>query len=629
MEYIKFVIHEKNLEKKSNKQNKNMSKINEPKINDECLKKSSLSLDDALQLSSYPKYLLDFIKQFLIDNYSDNDNATVYLYKDNENIFLVEYKLKIELNQTFYNVFILVYFPILFPNYDPQIYIKKTTNLGLNKFYDNKIDFKDFRIKLEHFLKFDPITKNIREIIDNLVINFTNEFPVYRENIKEKDKWIYSGKCVLCKNKITKVIIPKKQKNIPYINYNKKNYLMNDNLKDNSLIINDISSKINPKEDINEIIEYNNQPENNLNDNDNDFSKILINFEYNCNRLEIQCNLKEKMKDIINQFITKSSANKNSIYFLYGGAVIKEESLLSEIISNVDKSRKQMNILVNSVNQDPNEDENNSIIKSKEIICPKCSEHINLLIKNYTISLFDCKNGHEINDIKFNDFIKTQNIDLKKIKCDLCKERNKYNSYNHEFYQCFTCNKNLCPICKSIHDNSHKIRNCDESNSICTTHFESFNSYCKNCKKNLCIKCEKNHAQHEKIYYGSILSDPDEIKSRIKELETNINQLNENLDDIINRMKIFKENINSYYKISIDVMKNVDNNNRNYEILNNIIKICDNDIMRDIKKIVEEKELKKKVDIILNIIDNWDFKSQEEIKLINQRNNNNNNKVII
>ena len=138
MEYIffnDFVIHETNLEKKSNKQNKNMSKINEPKINDECLKKSSLSLDDALQLSSYPKYLLDFIKQFLIDNYSDNDNATVYLYKDNENIFLVEYKLKIELNQTFYNVFILVYFPILFPNYDPEIYIKKTTNLGLNKFY--------------------------------------------------------------------------------------------------------------------------------------------------------------------------------------------------------------------------------------------------------------------------------------------------------------------------------------------------------------------------------------------------------------------------------------------------------------------------------------------------------------
>ena len=66
-------------------------------------------------------------------------------------------------------------------------------------------------------------------------------------------------------------------------------------------MINVYQSIINPKEDINEIIEYNNQPENNLNDNDNDFSKILINFEYNCNCLEIQCNLKEKMKDIILQ----------------------------------------------------------------------------------------------------------------------------------------------------------------------------------------------------------------------------------------------------------------------------------------------------------------------------------------
>ena len=178
-----------------------------------------------------------------------------------------------------------------------------------------------------------------------------------------------------------------------------------------------------------------------------------------------------------------------------------------------------MNILVNSSSFGKN-DPVNTIINSNEVICAKCFEHINLKINNYKISLLDCKNGHSINDIYFKDFINTQNTDLKKINCNICNQRNKSDSYNNEFFRCFTCAKNLCPICTSIHDKSHRFINYDKRNLFCEIHFEPYNSYCKNCKKNLCIKCEKEHNNHEKIYYGNILLDLDETNKKIQKIES-------------------------------------------------------------------------------------------------------------
>ena len=109
------------------------------------------------------------------------------------------------------------------------------------------------------------------------------------------------------------------------------------------------------------------------------------------------------MKNIIDKFIVKTSADRNIIYFLYGGTIIKEEQFLFEIISREDKLRNQMNILVNSIS-DENQNKISPIIKSKEVICPKCFENINLKIFNYKISLFDCKNGHSFKELLFKDF---------------------------------------------------------------------------------------------------------------------------------------------------------------------------------------------------------------------------------
>ena len=51
-----------------------------------------------------------------------------------------------------------------------------------------------------------------------------------------------------------------------------------------------------------------------------------------------------------------------------------------------------MNILVYEKNINK---EKKNILKLKEIICNKCGENIKILIENYKIKLFGCKNGHK------------------------------------------------------------------------------------------------------------------------------------------------------------------------------------------------------------------------------------------
>ena len=123
-----FVIYEKAMPK-TNIYGRSMINTNNSgaRYNNDNGSPAEVTLDNAIKMTSYPKYLLDFIKNFLIDNYSDNDMATVYLIKDKENIFVIEYVLTLELNGRKYKVYVLVYLPILFPNYPPEFYIEKTT----------------------------------------------------------------------------------------------------------------------------------------------------------------------------------------------------------------------------------------------------------------------------------------------------------------------------------------------------------------------------------------------------------------------------------------------------------------------------------------------------------------------
>ena len=147
-----------------------------------------------------------------------------------------------------------------------------------------------------------------------------------------------------------------------------------------------------------------------------------VEFQYNGTNTIIQCQENQLMSEICNNFITKSNINKNEIYYFYdykGSIEYNKNLTFNQMANSIDKSRKKMNILV--ISQNDNINVNNNIIRAKNIICPECHDDIKMNINNYKINLFKCKNGHNIDDIKLNEFKDTQMINLMNIKCEICK----------------------------------------------------------------------------------------------------------------------------------------------------------------------------------------------------------------
>ena len=249
-------------------------------------------------------------------------------------------------------------------------------------------------------------------------------------------------------------------------------------------------------------------------------------------------------------------------------------------MNNIDKKRGKINILVYDKKRAII---NNSIVKSKEIICPKCYENCRIKMNNYKIILYGCKNEHIIKNILLEKFNETQMIDESKIICSNCNN-NKSNAYNKEFYKCLKCDLNLCPLCKSIHDKEHKIIDYEKRNYFCNIHNESFFSFCEECNLNLCIFCEKKHNNNHKIInYKDILLEENEIKDKLKEFKNRINEYEKSIKEIINIFNNVIDNIEIYYKINNDLLNNYEN--KNYHNLKNINEIVNNIKLNDIRKI--------------------------------------------
>ena len=114
------------------------------------------------------------------------------------------------------------------------------------------------------------------------------------------------------------------------------------------------------------------------------------------------------------------------------------------------------NNLIKNMVIDNNNEYNKSKAKSNnelhEVICPICMEPCEFMMENYKIKLFDCKNGHKMENIKLDEYMDYQKIDKNKIFCDNCQNKNLNDAINNEFYKCKKCNMNLCLQCISNHD---------------------------------------------------------------------------------------------------------------------------------------------------------------------------------
>ena len=345
-----------------------------------------ITMEDALIKSSYPKYLQDFIKEFIINNYSNNKNKKVYLtLVNNESLFVIEYKLSVYLNGKSYEIFILVYLPKLYPNYDPNFYILKDKKFSVSDYYKNgKINEKSLKINLYSFIPFDPAKNNIEEIINKINEEFNKEFPIYKSENSE----ILSEECVLNKDYTKEIIIENKNNNFSF-NYEDIN-------KFNDIQINDNNNNNNKNKDFDD--------ESLLLFMRTQVKDVLREKYYNFNE-------KFKIKNIYNDLKEVDNTSKielNNINKLY-----TEENYMKQELKKLQKIKEYLNSVENKLIE-----EKNNILNSKnKSIFDKCDELIKIkdnkdfeyIIMQKTIEdyLVYLKKAYEKKIVSFEDMVNT------------------------------------------------------------------------------------------------------------------------------------------------------------------------------------------------------------------------------
>jgi surface protein len=346
--------------------------------------------------------------------------------------------------------------------------------------------------------------------------------------------------------------------------------------------------------------------------------ELKVNFQYQGNKIIIQCRGDEKMKDIAGRFKTKIGLNSNDLIFLCHGTNLNLESTFNEEIKDEDKKNNEINVVVE---KNDNSLDNNETIKSKNIICPICKENCRMCIINYKIILFECKNGHKTNNILLEEFDNKQQINEYYITCDDCDHENKGSSYNHKFFKCLTCKKKLGILCKEKHrKEEHKIIEYDKKDYICEIHNDYFYSYCQDCRLNLCMNCYFDHKDHNIFEYQIIIPIKEKVNEDLVELRNKIDQIDQFMKEVNEKFKIVKEKLEKFYQINCDIYNNYNLQDKNYQILKNINEINNNIKLSNIDKIINEKKTSIKIVEILNAYEkmvtkeeNHDIIQKEEI----------------
>ena len=95
-------------------------------------------------------------------------------------------------------------------------------------------------------------------------------------------------------------------------------------------------------------------------------------FNYNGQTTFIQCKKEDSLLEICKKYTDKTENDIRKLIFICKGNSLDFEKKFGEMINKANEDMNELNILVfDNVYAD---DEEGKIIKSKDVICPKCGE---------------------------------------------------------------------------------------------------------------------------------------------------------------------------------------------------------------------------------------------------------------
>ena len=308
-----------------------------------------------------------------------------------------------------------------------------------------------------------------------------------------------------------------------------------------------------------------------------------IKFIYNGDELIILCKKEETTQEILQKYLTKIQKTPENVYFLFNGAILDSNSKIND--EGEDSSNEKVVLVCDQGTKIEDNTQEKNFSYSKDIVCPTCGESSCITFSDYKINISSCDNGHETKKILLENFKETQKIDEDEIKCGKCKTK-RMNTFEQKFYYCNDCKINLCPLCETNHNKSHKIFEYELKKYYCFQHGEKKISYCKQCKKNLCDICGLNHDKNHVLIYHREIFENSKIEN-INELRSKIDELKIEIKNIINEFNTFLNNLEIYYEINNNMLKNFNINNKNYQVLANMKYLNDYNkiIIKDINDI--------------------------------------------
>ena len=173
--------------------------------------------------------------------------------------------------------------------------------------------------------------------------------------------------------------------------------------------------------------------------------------------------------------------------------------------------------------------------------------------------------------------------------------------------------KKHLPLCKIKHDKKHTIINYDLKNYLWDKHNLNVLNYCNKCHKNLCFICScEDDETHElenlvELYRkNKVINNLHALRKAIDDYK-NIEKSNDVKFDASQKTAFEKtvNNLETYYKISENILNNFDLNLTNYQKINNRINIYKANllIIEDLDKIIKETKVDDKINKIMNLED--------------------------
>ena len=318
--------------------------------------------------------------------------------------------------------------------------------------------------------------------------------------------------------------------------------------------------------------------------------KTTIEFEYNTKITKIEVYSQDSLQSAVNKFVEKENLDIKLLEFSFNNKEINFEEKIEKIMDNLNDEDKNILIQAKLKNNEDN-------INKKEIFeisCPKCFEPCRIKIENYLIKLYQCKNGHKIENIELDEFKKIQN-QISFQKCKICNKDKPI----QELFRCIKCKIDICNDCKIYHANNHEIMDYNQKKFICKSHRNPYCNYCFTCKSNMCSNCLEEHNNHVIISFEEIKPNIDELKTKMNSIKNSINLLDEHIKELMNDLNKIMDNMKIYYNIYEKMLNNYDSNNKNYEILKNLNEINEDNIVEEINHIINY-ETKRKAYNILN-----------------------------